>query len=324
MAPLTSSTLKLGDRAPNFTLPDLDGRPFELADVIQGGSALLSFAPGVWSQTTRRQIDEFEGAHETLAELGVIPLIVVTQRAKDARRSLQAHLAGPDRKLMQPALSFPILADGDRNVARDYGIFRAFSLDGISVTRPAVFFIDPTGEIAFAYVGRNDADVPETTNLLHLVRGLAHPRLIPIAPELGMGPREVQGWDTHSLPRIAKNAGFPELAQPTVPISLPAARLDHPERGSEGTPPAEPAEVDISSSEPIALDAIASNGNLATAGVASSGAAEGHGTLVARGAAPFDVARESGVAATSDAIVLGPPETKDGREAPAPTAESGV
>ena len=226
MPPLTSTTLKLGDRAPNFTLPDLDGRPFELADVIQGGSALLSFAPGIWSQTTRRQIDEFEAAHSMLGEIGVIPLIVVTQRAEDARRSLQAHLSGPERKLTQPALSFPILADHHRTAARDYGVFRALSLDGIRVTRPAVFIIDPTGEIAFAYVGRNDADVPETENLLHLVKALSHPRLIPIAPELSDRPRHVQGWDRESLPRISKNHAFPALAQPAMPMSLPAGKPD--------------------------------------------------------------------------------------------------
>lgn len=226
MPALMSTTLKLGDRAPNFTLPDLDGRPFELADVIQGGSALLSFAPGIWSQTTRRQIDEFEDAHSMLGEIGVIPLIVVTQRAEDARRSLQAHLSGPQRKLTQPALSFPILADHHRTAARDYGVFRAFSLDGIRVTRPAVFFINPTGEIAFAYVGRNDSDVPETDNLLHLVKSLSHPRLIAIAPELGDEPRNVQGWDREGLPRISKNHAFPELAQPAVPMALPAGNRD--------------------------------------------------------------------------------------------------
>lgn len=247
MSPLASTTLKLGDRAPNFTLPDLDGRPFELVDVIQGGSALLSFAPGIWSQTTRRQADEFEAAHEQLEALGVIPLIVVTQQAKDARRSLQAHLSGPERNLMQPALSFPILADHHQSVAREYGVFRAFSLDGVRITRPGVFLIDPTGVIAFVYVGRNDADVPHTDGLLRLVRSLTHPRLLSVAPE-GLDPRAVRGWDTAILPRIVKAPAFLELDQPAVAIALPAAlELADADLGSHGTRLAEPAELELAS-----------------------------------------------------------------------------
>src|SRR5437867_11701621 len=90
LSPLSSATLKLADQAPPFTLPDLDGRPFELADVLQGGSVLLCFAPGVWSQNTRQQINELEAARDQLEAAGIIPLIVVTQRPHDARRSLQA------------------------------------------------------------------------------------------------------------------------------------------------------------------------------------------------------------------------------------------
>jgi peroxiredoxin len=244
MPALSSTTLKLGDRAPNFTLPDLDGRPFELADVIEGGSALLSFAPGVWSQATRRQVDELEEAHTLLEEIGVIPLIVVTQRAQDARRSLQAHLAGPDRKLSEPALSYPILADQQRTVARDYGVYRAFSLDGVRITRPAIFLIQPTGEIAFVHVGRNDGDVPDTGNLIYLVKALSHPRLVAIAPELADGPREVAGWDPQALPRIEKTSAIPllgprppdlELSPPSAAISLPAATAD--QEGDESHAP---------------------------------------------------------------------------------------
>ena len=253
MPPLASTTLKLGDRAPNFTLPDLDGRPFELSDVIEGGSALLSFAPGIWSQTTRRQIDEFEASHERFEAVGVIPLIVVTQRAQDGRRSLQAHLFGPERNLTRPVLSFPILADAHRRVARDYGVFRAFSLDGIRVTRPAIFLIDPTGEIAFAFVGRNDGDVPETENLLRLVKALAHPRLISLAPEAEIGPRFVQGWDTSSLPRIARGPKFPELERPSVAIPLPAPRLEDADPLSDGAGFVAAPEVELVTSEAIAL-----------------------------------------------------------------------
>src|SRR2546422_3148129 len=45
--------------------------------------------------------------------------------------------------------------------ARDYGVYRALSMDGIAVTSPAIFLVDRTSAIRFAYVGRGNEDVPE-------------------------------------------------------------------------------------------------------------------------------------------------------------------
>lgn len=236
MRPLASATLRLGDLAPNFTLADLDGRPFELADVIQGGAALVTFAPGVWSQSTRRQIDEFEALHGDFEALHVIPLIVVSQRARDARRSLQAHLAGADRNLTEPVLSFPILADEDRAVAREYGVFRAFSLDGVWITRPSIFLVETTGEIVFAHVGRNDGDVPETGSLLHLIRALARPRLIAPTRELE-GPRQIQDWDLAGLPRVTRGEAVRELEEAPEPLQLlPAGQTSRTHQGNGKEP----------------------------------------------------------------------------------------
>lgn len=229
MPPLSSTTLRIGDRAPNFVLPDLDGRPFELNDVLLGGAVLLSFAPGTWSPNTRQRILDLEAVHERLDALGVISLFVVTERARDARRTLHAFLATPDRNLTRPTLSFPVLVDEEREVARDYGVFRMFSLNGLRVTRPAVFIVDSIGQIAFAYVGARDDDAPDTGSLLHLVAALRGPRLLPVASLLDTGPRLIQEWDTSALPRISRKREPRGLDASSQPIPLPAASTPTPE-----------------------------------------------------------------------------------------------
>lgn len=223
MPPLASTTLRIGDIAPNFVLPDLDGRAFELNDVLLGGAVLLSFAPGTWSPNARQRILELDSIHRRLEDIGVIPLMIITEGAPNARRTLHSFFSSPDRNLTRPTLSFPILVDQHRQVARDYGVFRAFSLSGLQVTRPAVFIIDSMGTITFAYVGTGDTDVPDTESLLHLVTALRGPRLLPLVPLLQPGPRLIQAWDTSALPRIAKESDRPELDTPTQPIQLPAA-----------------------------------------------------------------------------------------------------
>ena len=224
MTSLASTTLKMGDPCPDFTLPDLDGRPFELSDVLQGGSVLLIFAPGAWSTNTLRLIVELEAIHPRLDSLGVYPLLIVTQSAQGARRTLQTFFFRPERNFMRPTLSFPILVYQTREVAQDYGVFRAFSLDGFRVTRPAVFLIDPAGWIAFIYVGSNDADLPDASTLVHLVTGVAGSRFFPIGPLVGSANRLIQGWDVSALPKISKASELPELEQSASAIALPAAR----------------------------------------------------------------------------------------------------
>jgi len=57
----------------------------------------------------------------------------------------------------------PMLIDEDRNVIRAFDVYHAFGIDAFRIARPSVFFINPRGEIAFAYVGKNQTDrLPQT------------------------------------------------------------------------------------------------------------------------------------------------------------------
>ena len=42
---LGSATVKVGDKAPAFTLPDTEGKPIALALLLQQGPVILAFFP---------------------------------------------------------------------------------------------------------------------------------------------------------------------------------------------------------------------------------------------------------------------------------------
>ncbi len=42
---LGSAALKVGDRAPDFTLPDTDGKPVSLSSLLASGPVILAFYP---------------------------------------------------------------------------------------------------------------------------------------------------------------------------------------------------------------------------------------------------------------------------------------
>jgi peroxiredoxin Q/BCP len=45
MALLFGSALKVGDKAPEFTLPDTDGKPVSLRSLLDQGPVILAFYP---------------------------------------------------------------------------------------------------------------------------------------------------------------------------------------------------------------------------------------------------------------------------------------
>ncbi len=46
---LGSSAVKLGARAPDFTLPDTDGKPVSLAALLERGPVILAFYPKAYT-----------------------------------------------------------------------------------------------------------------------------------------------------------------------------------------------------------------------------------------------------------------------------------
>ncbi len=209
---LASTTLRIGALAPEIELPGLDGGLVRLTDARGICGVLLIFAPGAWSPATRRQVGEINAVYEQFREIGVQVVVLITQNAT----SLQDRLASY-------AIPFPILADEHRETAKDFGVFRALSWDGIGVTRPAVFLIDRDGVIRFVYVGERDSDVPDTESLLHLAKDL-----------IGVAPIEITEGEVSETPVPDGREWTPVAGDEAIedmPTTVLAVAVDE---GSEG------------------------------------------------------------------------------------------
>lgn len=64
------------------------------------------------------------------------------------------------------AITFPILADTDRTVIQQYGVFHQAEPKGRPIARPAAFIIDGNGVIEYRYVGEDQRDRPAAADLL--------------------------------------------------------------------------------------------------------------------------------------------------------------
>jgi len=209
MSRLSSTKLRIGEVAPPVVLPDLYGGAVSLSGILERRPVLLIFAPGYWSPGMRRQLAELDGECERLRAGGVELLMVVSQDLPRLRRALGSR---------RPR--FPVLADERRAVARDYGVYRALSMDGIGITCPAVFLVDRSSAIRFVYVGRGNDDLPETEGLVRLALWLA--RAEQVEETKSSYPADGEIWlDEHtSIEHVETNGATPDGS--TAVVSVPS------------------------------------------------------------------------------------------------------
>ena len=64
---------------------------------------------------------------------------------------------------------FPLLADEDTSVIREYDVFHAKESKGRAIARPATFVLDGDGQIVWSYVGERASDRPKLKEILEHV-----------------------------------------------------------------------------------------------------------------------------------------------------------
>jgi peroxiredoxin Q/BCP len=103
--------LKVGDTAPDFSLPDQDGRPQTLDALLAGGPLILFFYPADFSPVCTRQACEFRDGYADLAAAGISVAGVSPNSHASHRRFDDRHKLG-----------YPLLADPDKAVIKAFGI----------------------------------------------------------------------------------------------------------------------------------------------------------------------------------------------------------
>ena len=101
--------LKIGDTAPDFTLPDQDGKAVHLAALLARGPVLLYFYPADFTPVCTREACAFGTLEPELTRAGVTLVGVSPQdSASHTRFRERYHLA------------FPLLADPEKRVIHAY------------------------------------------------------------------------------------------------------------------------------------------------------------------------------------------------------------
>jgi len=147
---------KVGEAAPEFALPDQDGKPRALKEFL-GKWLVLYFYPRDDTPGCTEQAMRFRNAMRELESLGAAVCGVSVDDS--------ASHAAFARKYNLP---FALLADRRGEVAMRYGSLRNFGI--VKLAKRNTFLIDPEGTISAVYVGvnagRNAQEVSDTLRKL--------------------------------------------------------------------------------------------------------------------------------------------------------------
>jgi peroxiredoxin len=133
-------SISVGDRAPEFSLPDQDKQVVSLAD-LRGTPVLLVFYPFAFSGLCTGELCQLRDELAAYTDAGVRVLAIST----DPVFSLKAFKAAE-------GLDFPLLSDfwPHGEVARAYGVFN----DKAGMALRGTFLVDASGTVAFAEVNQ--------------------------------------------------------------------------------------------------------------------------------------------------------------------------
>jgi thioredoxin-dependent peroxiredoxin len=134
---MAQTALKAGDKAPEFTSKDQDGKPISLKD-FQGRKVVLYFYPKDQTSGCTKEACNLRDNFDALKDAGYVVLGVSTDDEASHREFRDKY-----------ALPFTLIADTDKSVNQKYGVWVEKERDGKKYwgTARTTFLIDEKGVI---------------------------------------------------------------------------------------------------------------------------------------------------------------------------------
>lgn len=143
--------LKVGDKAPDFEIPDQNLKVRRLSD-FKGSNVVMAFFPGAFTSVCTKEMCTFRDSMANLNKLNAKVLgVSVDQPFSNAKFAKDNNL------------NFDILSDVRRDVSKKYGgLHENFvNVPGLVASKRSVFIIDRTGNVRYAWVSEDPGVEPD-------------------------------------------------------------------------------------------------------------------------------------------------------------------
>ena len=127
-------SISIGDQAPDFSLPGTGNQQYALS-AYKGKTVVLVFYPGDNTPVCTKQLCSY---NNEMSEFDSVGAQVVGISSQD--------VASHDEFSGKHGFSFPLLADVDKSVSKQYGI-----IGPLGLPRRSVFVIDGSGVVRYVH-----------------------------------------------------------------------------------------------------------------------------------------------------------------------------
>ncbi len=135
--------LVVGDKAPDFVLPDQSGRPIHFADLLGRGAVVPFFYPKDYSAGCTAEVCGFRDRYEAFKEAGATVIGISVDSTESHKSFVQRH-----------RLPFILLSDTDLAVHEQYGVERTLGIFRSRVT----YVIDRRGMVRHIFSSQLNID----------------------------------------------------------------------------------------------------------------------------------------------------------------------
>jgi glutaredoxin-dependent peroxiredoxin len=140
-----ASVPNIGDKAPDFELPDPDMKPRKLSD-LRGKKTILAFFPAAESPVCTAEMCALRDSLDQLRDLGA-NVVGISVDGPFANKFFTQNRH----------LNFPVLSDYKRDVIKKYGIVMKdlAALKDYNAAKRSVFVLDENGNVIYRWVSDN-------------------------------------------------------------------------------------------------------------------------------------------------------------------------
>ena len=175
---LAANILPVGAKAPDFELPDQDGKLVRSSDLLTRGRLVINFIRGRWCPFC---VGQMEAMNLIVPQIEHASATLVAISPQTVKQSFFMH--------DQHKLRFPLLSDGGNKVARQLGrtyrvppeqevVYRRAFVnlpftngdDSWELPIPATYIIDRDGTILYGSANEDYTERPEPADVISLLR----------------------------------------------------------------------------------------------------------------------------------------------------------
>ncbi|GAF02953.1 peroxiredoxin-like family protein [Saccharicrinis fermentans] len=176
------NAIKIGDKAPNFELPNPLGKPIELFKLLSVGPVVITFYRGSWCPYCNLQLRALQDKLKDIHQLGAT-LVAISPEVPDASMT----------KKEMDEMEFIVLSDQDAKVATQYGVawtVPEFLLEHMRIDRnldltkinngnstvlpiPATFILGSDGLVKWNYVNVDYRTRSEPDEIIEALKNIS-------------------------------------------------------------------------------------------------------------------------------------------------------